>query len=668
MALGYRVAILSVWWNRGELDTRFFSSKANQKTYFDNIGLTWNSLNNFNINDNITTTIIFRDNSGRTIDTLLKCNYAIVKDKNENYRYYYITYIAQDSANQIKAVLELDDIQTNFIGNVDNISSQVFLYNWTGYNYEVDPDNTGKYRLMTKYYKEDLIGVDDKPLLMNKDSKEGYIVHSNLALVNEWLNANVDAWDYVYLVDNHKIVAPIMGSAWYDKALYTFCSQVITNDTTINYPYKCVSAPVYKANSKRIYIEAKDSDNTTRWFKLDKTSIERFFQLNGYIQGDATLYENSPIGTYGITRKYSIITPLSIDILTLGNYTIDANGDLIIKATQYTANSNAYALGVNNCYSAEPYSSLTPPDSKANAYACVLGGYNLDKNTYNIRFDNPIKLKNITSSDIVYKDSKLLDFNYSKLRLRIANQYYDYNPLGYIASYSDYIYAKYTELLTTGTNKGYLRLENYGAYEVANENDYTGLVASLDLSEPLLTNQWADYLANNKNYYQQTQFNNTIGLISGLGGALTSKTSAQGIKGFNVMLDYTSKLVNQQYNIENMQQAPDSLSNANGNPYFSLAISGIKPRLDYLALPDGVLEQVLSKLFVEGVAFNNYFYFSDILQKHSLYDYIKVSLQKNELSLSYVEFKRLKERLASGVRFWYSDVALIPKTLNYYIN
>ena len=44
---------------------------------------------NFNFNDNITTMLTFLDNSSRDIETLLKCNYAILKDKNNNYRQYY---------------------------------------------------------------------------------------------------------------------------------------------------------------------------------------------------------------------------------------------------------------------------------------------------------------------------------------------------------------------------------------------------------------------------------------------------------------------------------------------------------------------------------------------------------------------------------------------------
>ena len=97
MALKYQVAILNTWWNRGEVDTRLFSTKSERDTYFNNLNPYWNSLNNFNIRDNITTTIVFRDESGRTIDELLKCNYAIVRhlvsENTYTYRYFYIVAI-----------------------------------------------------------------------------------------------------------------------------------------------------------------------------------------------------------------------------------------------------------------------------------------------------------------------------------------------------------------------------------------------------------------------------------------------------------------------------------------------------------------------------------------------------------------------------------------------
>ena len=159
--------------------------------------------------------------------------------------------------------------------------------------------------------------------------------------------------------------------------------------------------------------------------------------------------------------------------------------------------------------------------------------------------------------------------------------------------------------------------------------------------------------------------------MSGLANAMTSKTSAQGgVKAFSTVLGYTSNIVNQQFNVDNMQQAPDSLSNANGNPYFALSISGIKPRLDYYTIPDGVLKQTISKFADEGVPINKYMSIQDIINKHSAYDFIRIRIEKtNNLinELSGYEYERLKSILQDGRRFWYSDDStFILPVLNYF--
>ena len=124
MALGYKIALTNVWWKRGGQDIRLFANTTEQQTYFSNLGLYWNDLVNFNMNDNITTTITFKDKSGRDAETLLKCNYAIVWNTiKSTYRYYYIVSISQDSANQVVVSLDLDDVQTNFIGNTDKYTN-----------------------------------------------------------------------------------------------------------------------------------------------------------------------------------------------------------------------------------------------------------------------------------------------------------------------------------------------------------------------------------------------------------------------------------------------------------------------------------------------------------------------------------------------------------------
>ena len=646
MALGYRVAILSVWWNRGELDTRFFSSKANQKTYFDNIGLTWNSLNNFNINDNITTTIIFRDNSGRTIDTLLKCNYAIVKDKNENYRYYFITNIVQDSSNQIMTTLELDDIQNNLIGNVDKFNYP-FVKNWTGNNYVYDTIlNTYRFDFTGfKTYQD----TGDAPQLFNRNSNEVFMRYTDIEAVDTWLNENIEAWRYVFVNDNNQLGAPQLSNT---SQLNLITSECLINigAQDVRLPYGAISCPIYKkASTKRIYIKY-DYNGNTYYMKLMSSDIDGFFMLQ-----DANI-SNYPIGTYAIEEKISNVLPYGKLNSFISNYTIDNDGDLIINATIPTGGDAPKRSGYEAYYMSNLAETLGT--TKADANLSVVSGYfQKDNNivctsTYqaNFNFSTPYN-----------ENMKLLDINYSKLRLRIANQFYDYNPLAYFNAYNKDVSMLYTEALKVGISKIYFRLDYKGEYRQPNLTDYTGLVTSLDLTEPLLTNQWSEYLAQHKNYYLQTAFNNAMSLSTGM---LGSKNSKQAIK--SGMSTFAS-IYNEQLDRENMQQSPNALANANGDPYFNLKVEGIKPRLEYLSVADATKQSIISNFKEYGVPYNRIIELSQVLDSHSSYDFVSCIINKVDLNLSTKEYIRIKDIMASGRRFWYTDNVNLS-ALNYYKN
>ena len=201
----------------------------------------------------------------------------------------------------------------------------------------------------------------------------------------------------------------------------------------------------------------------------------------------------------------------------------------------------------------------------------------------------------------------------------------------------------------------HLRLKNKNLYQ-NNEADYTGLVASLDLSEPLLTNQWADYLASHKNYYMQTAFNNTMSLAKSFIGAVGSKSEAQAMtRGLTSVMDYTSNLLNQKWERENMQQAPDGLSNANGDPYFVSTISSISPKLDLLEICDTDKQSILSKFSASGFAYNKIVNFSAVINQHINYDFISCNINKININISTKEYNRLYTLLSNGLRYWYND-------------
>ena len=133
MALVYKVSLFNVFWNQEGIDNRYFESLSDQEDYFaSKIAVVGESdLLNFPFNNNINTTITFIDRTGRDIQTILKCNYCAISKYSklpdetlslEGRRYFFISSIIQTNNNQIQAQLDLDDIQSNFIGKENSIA------------------------------------------------------------------------------------------------------------------------------------------------------------------------------------------------------------------------------------------------------------------------------------------------------------------------------------------------------------------------------------------------------------------------------------------------------------------------------------------------------------------------------------------------------------------
>lgn len=645
MALGYKVALTSVWWNRGGLDARLFSTKSEQQIYFTNLGLYYNELNNFNINDNITTTIIFRDKSGRSIDELLKCNYAIVwNTKANSYRYYHIVDIRADSNNQVIATLDLDDIQTNLIGNTTRIKN-IYVRQWTGANLLI---NNNTYEMLPS--EENLLATGDFPPQFNQATQELFFKYTTDDDINAWLNENVAYWRYIFAVQNNQLKAPIISDTSLVDLIVNISALMLENNQGITLPYSVFAVPIYKKNSsKKIYIKYNYSGE--RWGVLNYNALDSLF---------TTITGNGPIGTYCIQEKVSNICPYNTKIST-SSFSIDLDGDLVISnAIDMT---NKYVLGqAVNYYLGGSELGQNIALTKENANGFFISGSFQRDTTIECEIDNPIKMSSLSEAEAKETATKLLDANYSTFVLRIGSQKYSYNPLALIKENTDKLSLQYTEVLQAGVSKIYVRfsfseeIDDYKNYYTdANTKDYTGLVASLDFSVPLLTNQWADYLANNKNYYLQTAFNNTIGLVQG--AFSPNSKGGQGLtRGFSAGVNLVSNVFNQQLERENMQQAPDGLSNGNGDPYFNVSIDGIKPKVDYLTISNEERKIVLNKMKMEGVPKNRiYSQLSDILNIHINYDIVNCVLTYNSLGISTKEHERLRDRLGNNIRYWYND-------------
>lgn len=638
MALKYQVAILNVWWNRGEVDTRLFYSKSDRDLYFNGLNPYWNSLNNFNIRDNITTTIVFRDDSGRTIDELLKCNYAIVRhlvgENTYTYRYYYIVNVEQDSNNQIICTIDLDDVQNNLYDLI-NQNNPIYVKNWTGFNYK----SNGWINFYPLNLPKQMASSGDSPTLYNTNSQRIKVKQYEDESLDNWLYNNIYAWRYVYCVQNNSLCRP--RNDVNDKTTILLSTSVFTtiNGNSTGLPYCAVSEPIYSGD-KKIYVKY-NVNNVDYYLKLESVGIEAFFNV------EDTDYSNFPMGTYGFCQKYSILAPFG----TISNYEIDADGDLIITANITPFTDYNIVISLNQFYRTALNMPQYANTSKATAERGIVGGIDQRKTTYDAVAENPI-----TINDVGFASMKILDLEYTKLRVRVANQSYDYNPLALLTdTNASEIGFKYTEILKVGINKIYLRAIGNGLYTSAEESNYTGLVASIDITEPILTNQWADYVASNKNYYMQTMYNNTAGLVNS--GVSASKSSSQDeaiTKGTMTSFNYVINSIERNFEIGNMKLAPNGLSNANGDPYFNLEVSGIAPMLDLYETKDKTKDSIIEKFILQGMTINNLMIPSDVFYSHKNYDAISCTIYLAS-NISTKEFERLKAYLYTNHRYWYTD-------------
>ena len=130
--LKYKIALVNVFWSEDDNNTRYFINRNEQNLYFDNLANGKISpFVNFNMGNYIDTSITYLDKSDRSVDEILKCNYAIVYKYDEDDlivdRRYYFAYPSQDSGRQMRVALRLDDVQTNFLSKQGLFDQQVMI-------------------------------------------------------------------------------------------------------------------------------------------------------------------------------------------------------------------------------------------------------------------------------------------------------------------------------------------------------------------------------------------------------------------------------------------------------------------------------------------------------------------------------------------------------------
>ena len=198
--LKYKIGLCNVFWNRDGIDTRYFENVASQRAYFlFKVGAV-NAIGpriNFNINDNISTTITYLDDSNRSIEELIACNYAVLfranpeTDEVVDVRYYYAK-VSQLSGRKMRVELDLDDIQTNYFKYKNQIAPCII--NRAHLNRFVkNEDNTFSFDLGLKSH---LYEEEDASRAKRLTKRTKLKIKYTDDIITNWINDNVAYWVY----------------------------------------------------------------------------------------------------------------------------------------------------------------------------------------------------------------------------------------------------------------------------------------------------------------------------------------------------------------------------------------------------------------------------------------------------------------------------------------
>lgn len=643
----YGIALINVWWGDGDIDTRHFASTSEQSTYFDNLTTgKISSLVNFNMGNNVTTQIVYRDTSGREADELCRCNYAVVYKYDDNgeiikRRYFYAS-AAQDAGGQMVVDLNLDDIQTNFIGQEENVKEcrivranlNRFIDNGNG-TVRFDCSPTSK-----MFISEPLQGLAKR---LTKRTALKFNQQGLGSDVVEWVNENILGWVYMFATAQIFNVFDIETGKQAQRYLgYTrlsvFGNDVYNIEVAPQMPSAVLCYPILKINSQLT------NNNPKLILRCGS------FDIPVSVAGDNAFRDDNKNNSYIYSRKVSKYSPF---YKILNDSGLDAkveNGNLILTC-DYEGSSvyvdsllgiQAITFGNTNSDSPTPTSALF-----------YIAGDKFSENDFTYQTDKKFQFSKseiVGSNKNVDFNPKLLGQQFFELNLKEGSQSFTYD-LQKLATNSFDI--KYTEALTPDVTKGYLRIvpQNDNCIYISDCGyNYTGLVYSNDMSLMVDNDQLSQFLANNKNFYLQRGLDIGTDIASGI-GSFFAGDMASGVKGITEGL---TKSLNTMWTVDNMRAAPHQLANANGNAYFNLVVTSF----DFFVEEYEIIEnekQIVNDFMTQfGFLYNQDDMISNYTNTRKYYNYIEADVDVISSNISNEEKDRLRQRL-SNVRFWHSD-------------
>lgn len=674
MSLKYKIALCNVFWSEDGIDTRYFSTISDQNSYFDTLtsGL-FSPLVNFEMGNNIQTSIVYTDKSLRDGSTLCKCNYAVVLkteiDENEQEtileRRYFFAYPSQVSGSKMKVRLSLDDIQTNYFAHKSTIAP-CFIKKAHLNRFIQDPDHSHMVLLNTKpdspLFERETTSELSKRLVLRKKLKLKVFEDTTL---NNWYNDNVIGWVYIYLDKNHKYkffdptyTNPLDSNDHVNSSEYAVgqgVNRVYGQKTFIEGCCGVLAYPICKDGK---YIRCGYGNSNTQYITISASGFNSFRNNNSY-------------NSYIKSIKFSILPPhkftateetkISIDTISTSQYlTIGWGFDI--------QESPLFAYGIRGFEGISGYTLNS--SSNGSGVLRVVEGFTFECIPYNM--DNSDQNFTLNYTKEYIKQTTGMNFYTSamepKMRgmdfveLRITNERGQYFSYDIEKLNQSQLVFEYSEPLSPDITRSYTRLKGLSnsLYIEDTKQNLTGLVDSADMSLMVDNDQLSQMLSQNKNFYLQNALDiwgkglfsgvigsfkaNPIGIASGVGGVL-------------------SGYINQNLTIDNLKNSPHQLINSNGNAYFNAQYTEPGLYIEFYKIIPQELNSVYKTINLEGMTYNQIDSLSNVDNIRKRFNYIEANVEGITAPISNEEKNRLRQRL-SKIRFW-NDESLNDYTKNY---
>ena len=665
----YYFGLLDFPFDRQSEDSRYFTSESEQQAYFENKvagGAAFVPIFAPNL-DSLDVTKQVYDNYLGTYDLLdlVKKNYAVIKVYKDatsapEYLYYFVTNVTIGEGRQVMYDLHLDTVQTYFFDS--SVSFANCLIERAHLNRFEEADSTHvKFVTDPKskiYNAEDALNYPKR--LIKRTKVE--MAPLGVTEVDNWLKKNVDYWVYVYLdptYNEFNVYNPYRPGKVEDKTAFF---QASVNNDVIS-PPAVYYYPVYKKNraNQNVYIiikcyfetEINEGTSGTRKFRVSEDSRKYFETMNPNYVG------------YYYALKASVMPPfLFRDTDMISQFSIDSGGNLEVNMdhkwtgsigenpppylTSNAANGIFTEYGENNEYS---------------SYALFTGIFQIDTyaqtEPYLLPYNADILKSDVKNgTDRLSYNPKLNGQNFRELVITASSGdsfTYDIQKLQ-----QDSVTFLYTEPFSPEITKYYMRVNApCGLYTEGTESNYMGLVGSTDNSIAFLTNAYAEFIANNKNFWMQSNMKIVMGTMKsaiGIGSSFAEGKYPQAIGGaVGGSLDFISSIIDRNMTVDNMKQAPDQLKNANGNLLFNLLVTDFGLYVEEFAALDGDMQSAFDFMELYGFSVNSIGNVKDYVNIRKYHNYIKAQLQGIIGAMSNIAREDLRERFSRGIRFWNVD-------------